>query len=145
MLAISLATKMQYVDQVLVHYRDTSDASLSKTRSQSSDTIFYVLRDLKENLENLGLYQKLKKDYKGLTVHLLVADYYRLNSSTLPIYLRDLDKTWLGILELHGLDRSDFRFDDDYHRYQIIMEKLRTRVCQELCVSRDYSITLISR
>jgi hypothetical protein len=120
MLAVALAKKMQYINQILVHYRDNSDNSLSKTRSKSSYTIFLVLDNLKTNLQQLGLYNNLKADYRGLASHLLVADFYRLNETALPDYLKDLKDKWLEVFDLCNLSEKDFKFYDDFHRYQMI-------------------------
>lgn len=106
--AIISASKIVFVNEVLVHHRINVKYSLSNRRDKSWECCYLYLKKLKDYLVKQELYEKYELSFKNWSTNFLYWNYWTLSERSRENLFYALKEYMLNELELFKCKRNEF-------------------------------------
>lgn len=122
-LAISSSRKIQYVDEVLYHYRRRQDETsvTDTTMTEMYDCAFLALYDLRQNLIRLGLWESYRSIFVNYALYFCKWKYDSVPDDVKQAVRVDLRDEWFRKLDVLGYPREMYIRDVDYEFISTIL------------------------
>lgn len=118
--ALSVASKIYYVDKILYHHRKRSDGtSLSDTTQDSMyECVFLALAELKSNLQKAGVWADFERAFVNYALYMCNWKYNRVSAAAKMKVHDALRDRWFRELGVSGYP-SEFYFDESEYRFMV--------------------------
>lgn len=137
-LALACADKIGIVRENLIYYRSDNQHSLQGSKKGSSEQFADVLMDLQSKLQELRLYDKVKKSFQNLCIENCFYNLESIHDADEFEKMYNALKTRI-FMELHILDtdQQDYFNRQDYEKYQYIMMHSPVQYWMDQCHSQN--------
>ena len=116
--ALICAKRITVVDQVLVHQRRGSSATLSVTREKSWHCFYDALMALRKFLKEQNRFWELEQDYVNYCLHFSLWNVNTLAEPTRSTLQKKLREEWFTEMGITGKPASYFYDQYEYAQYQ---------------------------
>ena len=116
------AGKISFLNEVLAHRRINNDKSLSSTREESWEDVFFALKGLKDRLESEGVYNKFRQSFVNWALNLLLWHIKTLKKREADSLKAKCREEYFDILDITGHEEHYFYDEDEKAAMQIISE-----------------------
>lgn len=121
--AVLSASRISYIQDVLVHHRIGMETSLSVTREKSWDHFIQALNALKEFLLEKNLYHHFRQDFINYCLNFSMWHLETLHDFSYVHLYRSLKHRWFPAWEVTGHEPSYFYQLLNYEKLQFIMNE----------------------
>lgn len=119
--AVIMAKRIDYIDDILVHQRRSVITSLSVTREKSWDNFFKALVKLEQYLKEHNMYNRFKQDFINYSLKFSLWHLNTLKGYSYYLLYRALRETWFEKLSIINQKSEYFYSNDNYIQFKNIM------------------------
>ncbi len=105
---ISLASRIGYINQILIHHRMGNKSSISNGRNKSWYCCFLYLYQLKDFLETEHLYSIYEQSFVNWSCYFLEWNYRTLDECVFESFCKELQNYMINHLKIAKYDKSYF-------------------------------------
>lgn len=133
-LALSLADKIYYLDEVLYHYRRANLASVSNTLERNYIYMFQALEAMREGLIRHNIWQESEKNFNSYVLHMCTWQYSRKGTLSKTEFLETAQSVWFPKFHLLTLTPAQVHDQNDF----IVYEKAMNHSAQRALIAKLY-------
>lgn len=115
------ASKISTCDRFLYYQRRNVSGSLSSTREKSWECFYKALCKVKEELSEMGLFEKYKANYVDYALHSCLWNLNSLSENEGVKLFEKLRSEWFEELGIVDAPQEWFMYKDEYKQFQEIM------------------------
>lgn len=116
------AKRISFLDSVLAHQRINNKESLSSTREESWDNVFFALKELKSRLEGDGVYETYRQSFVNWALNLLLWHIRTLKKEQSDKLKDKCKQEYFDTLDISGNGRDYFYDKKEFEAMEEIMD-----------------------
>lgn len=116
------AKRISFLDSVLAHQRINNKESLSSTREESWDNVFFALKELKDRLESDGVYETYRQSFVNWALNLLLWHIRTLKKEQSDKLKDKCKQEYFDTLDISGNGRDYFYDKKECEAMEEIMD-----------------------
>ena len=119
------ADRITTLDERLIYQRRNNKNSLSMTREKSWDCFYHALIAMKQELMDMGLYDRYRIYFVNYALHSCLWNMNTLSEETANLLRVRIKKEWANSLEISDLKEQEAEYPKEYQDYQYILKEGR--------------------
>ena len=122
LISVAKANEIVYLDSVLMHYRQGQQNTISgyKIKAVHPEYAFEILRDVKNELVNSGIFQNLRLSYANVVAELILPHLDMVTPNNYTVYMRYLTSEFLSETCLNVLTKDDMVHEYLYDKVECL-------------------------
>ncbi|MBO5176998.1 MAG: glycosyltransferase [Lachnospiraceae bacterium] len=117
------ADRITTLDERLIYQRRNIPGSLSKTREKSWECFYNALMAMKQELVDMGLYERNSIYFVNYALHSCLWNLKTLPEETAQKLWVKIEDEWADSLRIRRMKESEAEFSAEYEDYQLIVQK----------------------
>ncbi|HJA66517.1 MAG TPA: glycosyltransferase [Candidatus Mediterraneibacter cottocaccae] len=122
-MALFKADKITTLDARVIYQRRNINESLSMTRDLSWNCFYYALMAMKEELIDMGMYEKRRINFENYALHSCLWNLMTLSEENAYKLLDRLTSGWNLDLGINELDISATEYPEEYKSYTSVLQE----------------------
>ncbi len=110
LISLAMAERTAVVDEVLLWYRKGREVSISSASSKSikPGCAFTVLKDARKKLDELGLFDSVKKSFANHAIGIINSHMKACTSDNYHLFQKELNAEFLSAVGIDALEKDDY-------------------------------------
>lgn len=117
------ADRITTLEERLIYQRRNIPGSLSQTRERSWECFYNALMAMKQELADMGLYERNSRYFVNYALHSCLWNLKTLPEETAEKLRVKIAEEWADTLDIRKMKESEAEFSAEYEEYQLILQK----------------------